>query len=144
MQPSAPNRPGPNRMLRRYAPIIAVVVVIAIVAVVLGTRGGGGGKTNITTKPAVNGEPPLFDPHAKTDWGPNCDTHTGRVAVPLLYAPPCVPLFKGDNGGITAPGVTNDTITVAVYETQPDPLQQAFFEQTRADEDVKKEEATQQ
>jgi hypothetical protein len=144
MQPSAPERPGPNRLLRRYAPVIAVVVVVAIIAVVLSTRGGGSGKTNVTTKPAANGEPALFDPKSKTDWGPNCDTHTGRVAVPLLYAPPCVPAFKGSNGGITAPGVTNDTITIAVYETQPDALQQAFFEQSRADEDVKKEEATQQ
>jgi hypothetical protein len=145
MQPNAPDRPGPNRLLRRYAPIVVVVVVVAIVAVVLGTRsGGGGGKTNVTTKPAANGEPPLFDSHSKTNWGPSCDTRTGRVAVPLLYAPPCVPLFNGDNGGATAPGVTKDTITIAVYETQPDPLQQAFFEQSRADEDVKKEEATQQ
>ncbi len=144
MLPSAPERRPQRPLLRRYAPILAVVVVVAIVAVVLSTRGGGGGKTNITTKPLANGEPPLFQAHTKTDWGPNCDTRTGRVAVPLLYAPPCVPLFSGDNGGATAPGVTPDTITVAVYETQPDPLQQAFFEQSRADEDVKKEEATQQ
>jgi hypothetical protein len=33
------------------------------------------------------------------------------------YAPPCVPAFKGDNGGDTAPGVTKDTITVTYRKT---------------------------
>src|ERR1700694_1242587 len=118
MQPNAPDRPGPNRLLRRYARIVVVVVVVAIVAVVLGTRSsGGGGKTNVTTKPAANGEPPLFDSHSKTNWGPNCDTRTGRVAVPLLYAPPCVPLFNGDNGGGAAPGGAQGRATTPVLRT---------------------------
>ena len=53
-------------------------------------------------------------------WGPNCDTSTGKVAVPSGYAPPCVAPWKGgDNGGSTAPGVTEDTITVALYQAQP-------------------------
>jgi hypothetical protein len=33
------------------------------------------------------------------------------------YAPPCVPAFRGDNGGDTAPGVTKDTITVTYRKT---------------------------
>ena len=57
---------------------------------------------------------------------------TGKVAVPSGYAPPCVEPWKGgDNGGATAPGVTEDTITVALYQAQPDLLQQTFFENTR-------------
>ena len=71
------------------------------------------------------------------DWGPNCDTTTGKVAVPSGYAPPCVEPWKGgDNGGATAPGVTADTITVALYQAQPDLLQQAFFENTGSDESL--------
>ena len=81
----------------------------------------------------------------KVDWGPNCDTTTGRVAVPSGYAPPCVAPWKGgDNGGATAPGVTKDTITVALYQTQPDLLQQTFFENSGSDESLAKERDTTQ
>ncbi len=79
------------------------------------------------------------------DWGPNCDTGTGRLAVPSGYAPPCVePWTDGDNGGATAQGVTKDTITVALYQTQPDLLQQTFFENSGSDESLAKEHATTQ
>jgi len=146
MEPTAPRRSGGNRLLRRYAPFIVVIVVIAVVAAFLATRGSSSSKSKnkVTTSGTANGEPELFSKSSKTNWGPNCDTHTGRVAVPLLYAPPCVAPFHGDNGGATSPGVTNDTITIAVYEQQPDLLQQTFFEQSGADETVKAEEATQQ
>jgi hypothetical protein len=77
------------------------------------------------------------------DWGPKCDTTTGKVAVPSGYAPPCVAPWKGgDNGGATAPGVTADSITVALYQAQPDLLQQAFFENTGSDESLAKERET--
>src|SRR5690349_8925566 len=81
----------------------------------------------------------------EVDWGPDCDTKTGKVAVPSGYAPPCVaPWTGGDNGGATAPGVTADTITVALYQAQPDLLQQAFFEDTGSDESLAKERETTQ
>ena len=39
----------------------------------------------------------------QVDWGPTCDTSTGKLAVPSGYAPPCVePWLGGDNGGATA------------------------------------------
>jgi hypothetical protein len=147
MQPTAPKprRSSRGRALRRYLPVVAVVVVIAVVAAVVATTGGGGKKMPSSVSAAArNGEPPLFSRAAKVGWGPNCDTRTGRVKVPLSYAPPCVPPFHGNNGGATANGVTGDTITVAVYEQQPDVLQQVFFERSGADETVKAEEATQQ
>jgi len=76
---------------------------------------------------------------------PNCDTTTGRLAVPSGYAPPCVAPWKGgDNGGATAPGVTKDTITVALYQAQPDLLQQAFFQNSGSDESLGKERETTQ
>lgn len=49
---------------------------------------------------------------------PECDPATGRVRVPTKYAPNCVAPFQGDNGGATYPGVTADTITIAVYRVQ--------------------------
>jgi hypothetical protein len=58
------------------------------------------------------------------DFGPNCDTTTGRVKIPSVYAPPCVEPFKGKNGGSTSQGVTDTEIKVVVYNTDPqkDPL----------------------
>lgn len=81
----------------------------------------------------------------KVDWGPGCDTTTGKLAVPSGYAPPCVEPWKGgNNGGATAPGVTKDTITVALYQAQPDLLQQAFFKNTGSDESLSTERDTTQ
>jgi hypothetical protein len=79
----------------------------------------------------------------KIDWGPQCDTSTGRVAIPTGYAAPCVPPWKGgDNGGSTAPGVTADTITVALYQAQPDAVQQTFFDRSGSDDSLAQERDT--
>jgi hypothetical protein len=125
---SKQDRPQRPSMLRRYGPIIAVVVVVAIVAVVVAvTSGGDGGNKKAPVSAGGVGRPPtLFSRDSKIDWGPNCDTRTGRVAIPSIYAPPCVEPFHGNNGGATSPGVTADSITIAVYVNQNDPLQQAF------------------
>jgi hypothetical protein len=94
--------------------------------------------------------PPLTFDEARAqgkqiDWGPGCDTTTGKLAVPSGYAPPCVEPWKGgDNGGSTATGVTKDTITVALYQAQPDLLQQTFFEHSGSDESLAKERETTQ
>jgi hypothetical protein len=47
--------------------------------------------------------------------GPDCDLSRGRIKVPSNYSPPCAPPYKGDNGGVTGPGVTADTVTVVYY-----------------------------
>ncbi len=79
----------------------------------------------------------------KIDWGAQCDTSTGRVAIPTGYAAPCVVPWKGgDNGGSTAPGVTKDTITVVLYQAQPDALQQTFFDRSGSDESLAQERDT--
>ena len=127
---------------------LAVTVAIAMLAGTLLATGAP-----VSAAPSANGgssSGPLTFDQAKAqgkqvDWGPNCDTSTGRVAVPSGYAPPCVaPWTGGDNGGATAPGVTADTITIALYQAQPDLLQQAFFEDTGSDESLAKEHATTQ
>jgi hypothetical protein len=57
------------------------------------------------------------------DFGPRCDPETGRVAVPSFFAPECYLPFEGDNGGVTAPGVTADSITIAWWISQDqDPI----------------------
>jgi ABC-type branched-subunit amino acid transport system substrate-binding protein len=58
------------------------------------------------------------------DFGPNCDTTTGRVKIPFVYSPPCVQPFTGKNGGATSPGVTGNEIKIVVYtgDPQKDPL----------------------
>ena len=113
------NGASTGRFLRRYAPAIAIVAIIAVVVVVVTSGGGGSGGGGTTPKAGKGGLPLTFDEakaQGKTvNWGPNCDTKLGKVAVPLWYAPPCVVPWKGrDNGGATTPGVTKDTITVAV------------------------------
>jgi Periplasmic binding protein len=100
------------------------------------TSGGGNGPLTFDEAKAQG---------KQVDWGPGCDTTTGKLAVPSGYAPPCVEPWKGgDNGGATAPGVTRDTITVVLYQAQPDLLQQAFFENTGSDESLATERETTQ
>ena len=45
---------------------------------------------------------------------PDCDRSTGRIKVPMKYAPPCVVSWPAgaDNGGATSSGVTGNTIKV--------------------------------
>jgi len=143
---SSTPRPSAGRFFKRYGPFIGIVVIIAIVAVVFA---GGGGDDEKEAGPSDAGGLPLtFDEataQGKTvDFGPNCDPTTGKVAVPLWYAPPCVEPFTGDNGGATAPGVTADEIVVAVYQAQPNVLEQAFFERSGSDEDLEAEFGTNQ
>lgn len=54
------------------------------------------------------------------DWPETCDTERGKAAVPDPYAPDCFAPFEGDNGGATAPGVTEDSIKVVLYVTPED------------------------
>jgi hypothetical protein len=58
------------------------------------------------------------------NYGPNCDTTTGRVKIPSVYAPPCVEQFTGKNGGATGQGVTDNAVKIVVYTGDPakDPL----------------------
>ena len=139
MEPTARTPRSSRSALRRYLPFVAGIVVIALVIVVLNVAGGGGNGTGKASPPAT-GRPTRSAPvtlndlnRSKIDWGPNCDVARGTVAVPLTYAPPCVEPFTGDNGGATAPGVTGDSITVALYQAQPDILQQAALARSGSD-----------
>ena len=41
---------------------------------------------------------------AAYNWGPECDHHTGRLKIPSVYSPPCVPVpaAGASNGGATS------------------------------------------
>lgn len=128
-----PDRPTP---LARFGPVALVVVVLLVAAVVASVEGappegseaaagpvGAGGPEG--SDPTQNPDLPTYLPDAdeageagEAEWG-NCDLITGRVRLPSVYAPPCVPVHDGDNGGATSPGVTADEIKVVVYQPPP-------------------------
>lgn len=129
-----PDRP---RALARFGPLALIVVVLLVVAVGASVKGNPPEDDRAAAGPVGAGGPqgtdPTDDPDlptylsndlsgeevAATDWGDSCDLIVGRVKVPSVYAPPCVPVFTGDNGGATSPGVTADAIKVVVYRAAP-------------------------
>lgn len=133
--------------LQRYGPIGVIVVLLLGVGalVVLGggddeeTATGGNNGEPIAECPRpdldVDGEPgappPVCDmpitydeaQEADTvddyDWGEHCDPETGKLKIPTVYAPPCVPVFEGENGGDTYGGVTADKVTIVRFVPDP-------------------------
>ena len=61
----------------------------------------------------------------KYTWQEHCDTGTGRVAIPLVNAPPCVNVQQVATGA-SAPGVTATTIRIGRYVAKAD-LQTDFL-----------------
>lgn len=131
MQPSSdrPTRAGPSRSLRRYGPIAAILVVVAIVAGVVIVSGGGDDDEatddSVATEALGEGALSFSDAEeqgVEVDWPDTCDTERGRVAIPNDFAPECYAPFEGDNGGATDTGVTADTITIAYYQSPPNPI----------------------
>jgi len=78
-----------------------------------GRRPSAGGRATPSTGRAAEAAGPALLP------SPDCDPATGRLAVPTRFAPPCGPSATA-NGGATWPGVTAETITVAVYLDRSD------------------------
>jgi hypothetical protein len=135
---------APRAILTRYTPAIAVVAALVIAGAVT----SGGTDTRASKHGGRSSALPLTFDEAQArgvsvDWGPTCDATRGTVAVPLWYAPQCVePWSGGDNGGETARGVSRDEIVVAVYQAQPDLLEQTFLERSGSDETLDAELAT--
>jgi Periplasmic binding protein len=135
MEPTQRSERSSSRKLLRYAPFVAILVIVVLIWVLFG-RGDDDNDASKPSTPTTPANGPVVISAANKDsvkWGPRCDTARGTVAVPLTYAPPCVKPFTGDNGGATAQGVTGDTITIALYQAQPDILQQTFFQQSGSD-----------
>jgi hypothetical protein len=119
--------------LKRYGPIIGIVVVVAIVAVIAivagrnnnsttsasgpaGTTAGEVGLTGLADVPMTYDEAKQQGKEGSTTWVDNCDTSTGKIKMPSVYAPPCLPKFTGDNGGPTSQGVSDKEITIVNYK----------------------------
>jgi Periplasmic binding protein len=120
--------------LARYWPVLAVIVVVAAalgVGAVIGGGGGDGDKASGTA--STSGEPPALAAFKGEDpmGAPDCDKSTGRLMIPSLLAPNCVPLWPEDrdNGGDTSPGVSKDEIVIAHYNAQADPTVDALANQ---------------
>jgi ABC-type branched-subunit amino acid transport system substrate-binding protein len=141
-----PTPPAWQRTLKRYGPIAAVVVLIAGAVVLFGGGGGGDGDddeaadaTGSSSEEELIRSGPMTPEKAElegvdVDFGPNCDTETGRIKLISVYAPPCVEPFEGDNGGATYPGVTEDEVKIVYYQADPalDPLTAATAENAGA------------
>ena len=130
--------PPPTRRrspLVPYAPFIAIVVVIVVIAVIVGGHTSKSNNAKTQNSAAATREIAITYNEAKAagtvgkyTWQPNCDPTTGRLAMPLLAPPPCVPTYTGtSNGGSNgSPGVTADSITIAFYSAKPDPQTDAL------------------
>ena len=146
--PPGPGQSGAARALKRYGPIALVIILLGGAFLLFG---GGGGDDEEDTAPATDRDTsqdelilsgPMTPQKAElegvdVDFGPNCDTETGRIMLITVYAPPCVEPFEGDNGGATSQGVTADEILIVDYNADPalDPLIAATAEQAGADVD---------
>jgi len=135
MQPSS-DRPDDDRgagsQLRRWGPVVAIVAVIAVVVGLVVAGGGDDGPAETATDDtSADGEAAGAErPAGAISWTQaredgldvtfpdTCDPETGRVAIPYFFAPECFADVE-DNGGATARGVTEDSITV-VYYSAPD------------------------
>jgi hypothetical protein len=149
-QPGSPRPSSGQRALKRYGPLAVVAALVVGAIVILGggdddddVAGGAGGNGEEQAAPVAEQEGTLLtfqeaeEQGEDIDFGEGCDPETGRVAIPLRSAAPCVEPFEegADNGGATSPGVTADAIKIVVYKGQPDPLTQAAVGAAGADTD---------
>ncbi len=138
---------------RQWGPLVLVVVLLFGVGIAATVKGHGpdGTATASTGKgtaqdvakgwqtnpvlPITYAEAAKAGTADSYDWGAECDTKTGRLKIPSVYAPPCTPKWGGDkpwkdmggkvhadNGGATSPGVTADTINVVYYQASAQDL----------------------
>ncbi len=91
------------------------------------TGTGGQPSTQARPCPSPTPRPPSWARRTSIDWGTECDHKSGRLKMPSVYSPPCVPVFTGANGGATSGGVTGNTINVVYYQAQPGGLASAVI-----------------
>jgi hypothetical protein len=127
-------RPSEARLLRGYGPLIGMIVAFLAMALLAPTlapteRVASGGSA---AGPRVNGaggpgeeggsdgsggaDPAVAGDGAGPD-APGVSACEGLQIPNDPYSPPCARWGGGDNGGATSPGVTADTITLALRDT---------------------------
>jgi hypothetical protein len=116
--------------LRVAGPVVVIVVALVAAGVsatvhesngtaVSPARTASGQALPPSTVPVTYGAAAKLGKAADYDWGPECDQKTGRLKVPSVYAPPCVPVSSRPNGGSTSGGVSGSTINVVDYQPEP-------------------------
>jgi hypothetical protein len=144
-----PPRPAWTRAVKRYGPFVVVVLVVGIAVAVFGggsddgdDGGGAGTETATVDNEELIRSGPMTPERAEllgedVEFGPTCDAERGTLALPTVQAPPCVEPFEGDNGGATSTGVTDDTVKIIYYQSDPalDPAGAALVSATGADVD---------
>lgn len=124
MEPEDKPATGERKLLRRYGPVTAVMVVIAALVGVsfIGGDDEPAGQPGGADAAAPTGELPdgvvtwrmAQEDDLDVEFPETCDTDSGMVAIPFFFRAECV----ADNdtaGGATAPGVTEDSITVVAW-----------------------------
>ncbi|MDA8367578.1 MAG: ABC transporter substrate-binding protein [Actinomycetota bacterium] len=131
VSPDGGVRPWPAiGWVRRMGPAVLVVLLLVAAGTVAtvhsrvgsgpGVASQGGGAEGSAAGIAVTyQQAKAAGTTANYDWGPGCDTSTGRLKMPMVGAPPCVALSNKPNGGATWSGVTGSTITVVYYVPAP-------------------------
>ncbi len=135
--PRRTERPWPKvSRLRIAGPVVLVVAaLVAAGAIATVNENNSTATTDATGTGGGTGSPPgqhtsvpiTYAAAAKAgkagsyDWGPQCDHTTGRLKVPSVYAPPCVPVAApgASNGGATSNGVSSTAINLVYYQAQP-------------------------
>jgi hypothetical protein len=132
-EPRPAERPWPRvSRLRIAAPVVLILAALVAAGITATVHENTMNGTTTTTTgagsaapSARSGVPLTYAAAAKLgktgsyDWGTECDHKTGRLKMPTVYSPPCVPVSTGANGGATSSGVTDNTINVVYYQPQP-------------------------
>jgi hypothetical protein len=130
-------RPWPRvsrvRMAVPVVLIVAALVAAGIVATVNESNSSTPSATPTTSTSGTSSSVPITYATAAKEgktssynWGSECDHHTGRLKMPTVYSPPCVPVPTGSNGGVTSSGVTATSINLVYYQPQPGGLASAI------------------
>jgi len=136
-EPRPTERPWPRVSRLRIAGPVVLIVAALVAAGALATvhenngtttapSNGGAAQTARSTVPLTYAAAAKLGKTADYDWGTECDHKTGRLKMPSVYAPPCVPLVTGaKNGGATSSGVSGDSVNLVYYQAQPGGLASA-------------------
>lgn len=129
-------RPWPRvSRVRMAVPVLLIVGALVAAGIVATLHESNNARPSATATTGPHGAPTAVPITYATaaregkvssyDWGPECDHHTGRLKMPTVYSPPCVPVPTGSNGGSTSSGVTPTTINLVDYQPQPGGLASA-------------------
>ncbi|HTU36399.1 MAG TPA: hypothetical protein VMF35_00190 [Acidimicrobiales bacterium] len=143
VKPQGTERPWPRvSRVRLAVPVIVIVAALVGAGVAAtvnehsGAPSGSGASTTAGTHaahassaavPITYAAARKLGKTADYHWGSECDEKTGRLKMPSVYAPPCVPVPAAGaaNGGNTAGGVTGSTINLVYYQAEPGGLTSA-------------------